>query len=94
MTLAYKNEEDTLTIGDDLTIENRLDKISIYGSIKISKDKKGLQNAYELKRIIDAAIEVLKYEDLPEKIAIEETDEVKTYSVLGGTIVGEAYRKI
>ena len=37
-------------------------------------DKQGLQHAYELKRIIDASIEVLKYKDLPEKVVITEAE--------------------
>ena len=65
---AYQNETDTLTIGNDLTVENRLDRISISGSIELTKDKQGLQYAYELKRIVDSAIEALKGKDLPDHI--------------------------
>ncbi|MFA6192979.1 MAG: hypothetical protein WC665_11600 [Sulfurimonas sp.] len=74
--LAYANESDSLTIGSDLTVENRLDRISIYGSVDITKDKEGLQYAYELKRVIDATIEVLKNENLPEHIDIVEVETV------------------
>lgn len=72
--MPYANESDTLTIGNDLTIENRLDRISITGSVELTMDKQGLQHAYELKRIIDASIEVLKYKDLPEKVVITEAE--------------------
>ena len=65
--MAYMDEE-VRTVGSDLVVENNPHKISISGSLNITKDKEGLKNAYELKRIIDAAIEVLKFEDLPEKI--------------------------
>ncbi|MFA6137411.1 MAG: hypothetical protein WC667_04920 [Sulfurimonas sp.] len=74
--LAYANESDSLTIGSDLTVENRLDRISIYGSVDITKDKEGLKYAYELKRVVDAAIEVLKNENLPEHIKIAEAETV------------------
>jgi hypothetical protein len=74
--MAYQNETDTLTINTDLTIENRLDRISIYGSLELTKDKQGLQNAYELKRVVDAAIEALKDKDLPERIEINAVDSV------------------
>ena len=40
--MPYENEIDSLKVGDDLTIENRLDKISIYGSVELTKDKEGL----------------------------------------------------
>jgi len=45
-----------------MTIENRLDRISIYGDLDITKDKEGLKNAFKLKRIIDASIDALKRE--------------------------------
>ncbi len=74
--LAYANEIDSLTIGSDLTVENRLDRISIYGSVDITKDKEGLKYAYELKRVVDAAIEVLKNENLPEHVTTVEAETV------------------
>jgi len=74
--LAYQNESDSFTIGSDLTVENRLDRISINGSLELTKDKEGLQYAYELKRIVDSAIEALKGKDLPEKIEAQAPDSV------------------
>ena len=74
---AYQNESDSFTIGSDLTVENRLDRISIYGSIELTKDKHGLQKAYELKRIIDATIAELKNKDLPEHIEIAPVEMVE-----------------
>ncbi|MDD2358500.1 MAG: hypothetical protein PHX13_11380 [Thiovulaceae bacterium] len=73
---AYQNETDTFTIENDFTVENRLDRISLYGSLELTKNKQGLQNAYELKRVLDAAIEVLKKADLPDHIEIKVTDSV------------------
>lgn len=75
--LAYQNESDNFTIGNDLTVENRLDRISINGSLELTKDKEGLQYAYELKRIVDSAIEVLKKADLPEHIEIIASETVE-----------------
>jgi hypothetical protein len=75
--LAYQNESDSFTIGSDLTIENRLDRISIYGSLELTKDKEGLQYAYELKCIIDATIAELKNKDLPEHIEIATVEMVE-----------------
>ena len=73
---AYQNESDSFTIGNDLTVENRLDRISINGSLELTKDKQGLKNAYELKRIVDAAIEALKGKDLPDRVEVKATDSV------------------
>jgi hypothetical protein len=68
--LAYENEEDSFALGD-FTIENRIDRISLYGSIDLTKDKEGLTKALEIKRIIDAAVDVLKGKNIPERIEVE-----------------------
>lgn len=75
--MAYENETDSFLI-DDLTVENRHDRISIYGSLDITKDRIGLEYALKLKRIIDASIEALRRDkSLPERIEVEETDSVE-----------------
>lgn len=64
----FKNESDCLQIGE-LNIENRLDRISIFGSIDITLDKNGLEVALELKSIIDSALVEMGKSDLPDMIA-------------------------
>ncbi len=71
----YANEEDVIHI-DELDIENRLDRISIHGSVDITKDQQGLEYAFALKRQIDTIVEHLKRQDLPEKIRVENVDAV------------------
>lgn len=66
----FANEEDVIHIGE-LDIENRLDRISIHGSVDITKDKQGLEYAFALKRQIDTVVEYLKKQALPEKISVE-----------------------
>jgi hypothetical protein len=74
--VPYANEADALEIGD-LTIENRLDQVSIYGEIQLTKDKQGLRHAKKLKAIIDAVVKALEAEkNLPEHITFKPTDEV------------------
>ena len=74
--MAFQNETDSFHIGD-ITVENRLDRISIYGSLDITKDKSGLADALVLKRIIDASIEEMKRDkNLPDKIDILQTNTV------------------
>ncbi len=69
--LAFENEIDCFLI-DNFTVENKLDRISLYGSLEITKDFSGLEHALKLKRIIDAAIDALKRDkQLPESIKIE-----------------------
>jgi hypothetical protein len=72
----YTNEADSIEIGD-LTIENRLDQVSMYGDIQLTKDKVGLQQAKELKAIIDAVVKALEAEkNLPDHITFKPTDQV------------------
>src|SRR4051794_37946089 len=48
----FANESESLGIGD-LTIENRTDRISIYGNIDLTRDKSGLEHARMLKAVLD-----------------------------------------
>jgi len=73
----YQNEEESLVIGD-LTVENRLDRVSVYGSIELTKDKAGLQQAKALKEIVDAVVTALEQEkELPEQVQVKPTETVK-----------------
>ena len=65
----FANETESLGIGD-LTIENRTDRISIYGSIDLTRDKAGLAHARMLKAVLDEVVQALETEkNLPDKIA-------------------------
>jgi hypothetical protein len=66
----FEDETEVITI-DGLTIENRLDMMSIYGTLDIPKDKEGLERILDLKRQVDTIAAYLKREDLPNKIVIE-----------------------
>jgi hypothetical protein len=58
------------TMGE-LTIENRPDRIAIYGAANIAKDKAGLALAQELKALIDATVATLEAEkNLPDRIPV------------------------
>ena len=75
--MAFNDEFKTLAIGE-LTIENKVDKVSFYGSVDITKDKAGLAKALKLKRIIDSAIDEMKRDkNLPDHIEIKESDTVE-----------------
>lgn len=71
----YQNEADSIQIAD-LTIENSLDRISIYGSIELWKDKSGLKAAQQLKVIIDQTISELEKYDLPDKVELSKSETV------------------
>jgi hypothetical protein len=72
----FKNESDTLQIGD-LTIENRLDRLSIFGSLDLTLDREGLAAARELKTLLDRAIVEMEQTDLPDMVAITVPETVK-----------------
>jgi len=72
----FQNESETLQIGE-LTIENRLDRVSFYGSLDITKDKEGLANARQLMGILGIVVEKLEGEDLPDQVTVKPTDSVK-----------------
>lgn len=72
----YQNETDSIEVGN-LTVENRVDRVSVYGSIELTKDKEGLAKARELKKIIDLTLAKLEKSDLPDKIDFEEPETIE-----------------
>lgn len=72
----FANEEDSIQIGD-LTIENRIDRISIFGSLDLTMDKEGKGKALALKKILDLAVAKFEVTTLPDKIAIKNAETVK-----------------
>jgi hypothetical protein len=72
----FQNESESITIGN-LTIENRLDQVEMYGSLSITHDQSGLALALKLKSVLDAAIAHLQQvPDLPAQIVFRPTDEI------------------
>jgi hypothetical protein len=73
----FANESDSLEIGG-LTFENRIDRVSIYGDIDITRDKRGLDAALTLAALVNSVVERLSSEDLPESIgSTQKIDTVK-----------------
>lgn len=71
----YDNEQQVVQI-NGLTIENRVDQLSIYGTVNLTRDKVGFQKLLELKTIIDDAYKILCNEELPAAIIIEKPKKV------------------
>ena len=72
----YANESDEREIGN-LKIENRLDHISVYGSLDITRDQAGLANARTLKTLVDAIVRSLENQSLPAMTPTPATKKVK-----------------
>jgi hypothetical protein len=65
----FQNEAESISFGG-FTIENRVDRVTIYGNLDVTRDKPGLTNARQLKEIIDLIVQALEGDtDLPDKIA-------------------------
>ena len=73
--VPFANETDSLSIGE-LTVENREDRISIYGSIDITRDKEGLAHAEILQTLLNDIIAKMKEGDLPDKISIKPAENI------------------
>ncbi len=63
----FEDDAQSVSLGE-LTIENGTDKVSVFGSIDVTRDKAGLKKARELKAVVDALVRTLsKDEALPEE---------------------------
>ena len=72
----FQNESESASISG-LTIENRTDRVSIYGTLDVSRDKAGQRDAHALKQVVDAIVAALDSADLPDKVAKSETKTAK-----------------
>jgi hypothetical protein len=65
----FADEAAALEVGD-LKIENRLDRVSLYGSLDLTRDKAGLRRARELHAVLAAVMAALEREGdaLPEAV--------------------------
>ena len=74
----FENESECLMISG-LTVENRVDRVSFYGSIDFTKDKLGLKAARELRAVLDDIVVVLEgVYALPDEIKILQPVNVKS----------------
>lgn len=65
----FADDAASVSVGK-LTIENGTDRIAIYGSLDLTRDKQGLAHAQALKEIIDQAVQRLQGDkELPDAVA-------------------------
>jgi hypothetical protein len=64
----FADDATSVTLGG-LTIENGSDRLALYGTAEITRDKTGLALARQLRAIISQAVAVLEKYDLPDEIA-------------------------
>jgi hypothetical protein len=62
----YQNETESISFGT-LTIENRVDRVTVYGNLDVTRDKAGLANARQLREIMELIVRALETApDLPD----------------------------
>jgi hypothetical protein len=55
----FADDAGSVSIGK-LTIENGTDRIALYGSLDLTRDKQGLAHAHALKALLDQVVQVLE----------------------------------
>lgn len=64
----YADDAASVGIGD-LTIENGREQVSLHGSLDLTRDQAGLEQARALKALLDQVVQVLESDkDLPAKL--------------------------
>lgn len=77
MFKPFENDTESHSI-HDLTLENQLDCINVYGNLQISKDQQGLQSAKALQAYLNEIVAQLeKQTDLPEHIVRQTEGEIE-----------------
>lgn len=76
MFKAYEKGIESHSI-HDLTVENDLDCVSLYGNLQLTRDQQGLKAAKALQAIInDVVAQLENTPDLPEKIQRDDAQEI------------------
>ena len=65
--VPFANEADVIEVGN-LTIENRLDRITLDGDVDLTRDKAGLAQARLLHRLLGDVVAVLEAAALPDAL--------------------------
>lgn len=72
----FQNDSQSTDIAG-LTIENRLDRLVLYGNAELTRDQCGLRNALQLRTLLDEVVQALQAAgELPEQITV--SDPVQT----------------
>ena len=65
--IPYANESDVLTL-DGLTVENRLDRITVSGDLDLTADQAGLAHARQLQQLLTQVVAKLESMQLPKTL--------------------------
>ncbi|WP_211444643.1 hypothetical protein [Collimonas humicola] len=67
--VPFADESATLAIGK-MNVENRLDRVSLFGDLDLTLDQVGLEQAKALQSLVNSVVEALESRTLPDKLAI------------------------
>ena len=73
--IPYQNEADVLRIGG-LSIENRLDRITLSGDIDLTTDQAGPADARALHALLADVVAILEGQQLPDRLPPPEVSTV------------------
>jgi hypothetical protein len=65
--IPYANESDVLTLAG-LTLENRLDRITVSGDLDLTADQAGLAHARQLQQLLTQVVAKLEGMQLPKTL--------------------------
>lgn len=70
---AFSNDDDVLNIqGDALTVSNGTTRVTLNGTLTLTRDQRGLKAALVLKQALDSIVGALQAQaDLPERVKDE-----------------------
>jgi hypothetical protein len=74
--VPFANEADVVEVGN-LSIENRLDRITLAGDVDLTRDKLGLARAKLLHRMLGDVVAVLEAAALPDALPAPEVKTVE-----------------
>ncbi len=59
--VPFADDAASVSIGE-LTVENGTDRVALYGSLDLTRDKQGLSHAHALKALVDQVVQRLEAE--------------------------------
>ncbi|MBJ9984030.1 hypothetical protein IAE19_01040 [Acinetobacter sp. S40] len=75
MFKPFENGNESSNI-EDLTLENQVDRVSLYGNLQITKDQHGLTLAKQLQTFLNTIVTELEKQPLPDKIQIKTEEDI------------------
>lgn len=76
MFKPFETENESSSVYD-LTLENQVDCVSLYGNLQITKDQVGLKAAKALQQLINDVVIALEKEELPAQIERKPEQEIE-----------------